>query len=154
VGKCLLLIPWAANFPSLSYFMENNMYQKSGFDEIRFITDKLEDMSPGQVLTVTPEPDVSITSIRQLLYSYLHYMRLKTAFKITQPSPDFLQVIRKRTMTATIKVEGKSEKAQVFVVDHLLDINNEDEALKLIRESMDKDLWIETLEEWRRICGV
>jgi len=128
-------------------------YQKKGFNQIKFITDKLEELKPGEVVTVRQADQRLLAKLRNLLYSYFNHTRIKPLFKLTQPSPVFFQVIRTQAVSAEVSVTGKSQTAEDFVLDHLLTISSEDEALDLIRQNLDKDLWIETLDEWRRIIG-
>jgi hypothetical protein len=50
-------------------------------------------------------------------------------------------------------IEGIDPEIINFIKDNLIDVEDEDLALATIRQGVPKELWLETLEEWKRITG-
>lgn len=111
---------------------------------------QIESLKPGESLPLTGTPE-AVDHIRYIIYTYLFHFRLKHLYKLRRISPELLTVTRKGKHRVTVAYTGVDETIKTFVSKYLLDISDEDEALALIRESLEKSQWLEAAEEWRRI---
>lgn len=120
--------------------------------EIKPILEKIQKLSPGEVLLVR-DSNESLYSIRWLLYDWLYHMGLKNLFKIATEEPN-LRIIRKKNLHFETKREQVllSDQAKAVLVDLLmLDEKELDEAVakEVEKGSLDKLEVKAVKEQWR-----
>jgi len=124
--------------------------KKANIDGFETEIAQIDALRPGQSLPLTGSVD-AIDHIRGVLYAYLHQFKVKRLYKINRVAPERLIVTRKPKHKVSVAYEGTPSHIKEFITRHLSGIYDEDEALQLIRDSLEKSDWLETLDEWRRI---
>ena len=124
--------------------------KKPVLDHYQLELHQIDSLKPGESLPLTGTSE-AIESIRYAIYSYLHHFRIKHLYKLNRVNPELLIVTRKPKHTVQIAYEGVHPEVKEFVSKYLLHITEEDEALALIRDHLEKSLWLSAADEWRRI---
>lgn len=94
---------------------------------------------------------------RHWLYKYFKEMNLKSLYKIRRDSETRLSILCQEPITVKLPSSIFSP-VETFVRDHLLDIDDEAEALEFCRASLaskeitDQEL-IDIIDEWNRVMG-
>ena len=128
-------------------------YQRSGFERIQPIIDSMLQLKKRELDMHEFDSPKDLAAARNLVYSYMHHHRVKDMFRISTPTPTTLQILRKESLSFSTTKIRHDTTIETFIVDHALDAPNEDVALELIRKHLDKSLWEQALQEWRRVCG-
>ncbi len=114
---------------------------------------KLENISEGKMVIVQDTAE-ALEEVRYLVYAWLHENNIKSLFKITKPMPDKLVIYRKSIPRPKIETGTEDPRVMRFVTSTLINIEDEDEAIKLIKKRFEEPLaQADCLEEWRRIMG-
>ena len=117
------------------------------------IVKKIESLPEGQMVMVKDTQD-SLEEVRYLTYAWLHENNLKSLFKLTKPTPDRLVIYRKNIPRPTIESGTEDPRIMKFVTSTLIEIEDEDQAIKLIKKRFtDPQGQNDCLEEWRRIMA-
>lgn len=111
---------------------------------------QIDSLKPGKSLPLSGTPE-AIDAVRYAIYSYLHHFRIKHLYKLKRVDPTLLTVTRKPKHRVEVAYEGVAPEVKEFVSKYLISILDEDEALGLIRDHLEKPLWFSASEEWRRI---
>lgn len=150
---------WAAGLPlSPSQRKDIKMgYQRSGFERIEHIIEAMYELKPGKRLILKFKSQYQLSSERSLVYAKLKHESTTKFFKINQIGPLEL-MIRRHELNSTEIIpmddDENLEEIKTFIIDNLIDIENEDIAIELLRKSdLDKTLWTQVIEEWRRVIG-
>jgi len=94
----------------------------------------VEALEPGQSLTIEHKDKRALEYRRYLLYAWLSpkHSNKKELYRISTLSPDRFQVVRRNADSAIVHQDTTS--AEQFVIDHLLDVVDDDLALSIIRK--------------------
>ena len=108
-------------------------------------------LKPGQEVSVMFASPEYTTKVRFWIYSYLHINNLKAIYTLRQISP-IKFVIRRKEEEHGVIVEPPLNLAENFVIECLLDVVEESEALRCITESdLSDQAKLHALSEWKRI---
>ena len=127
---------------------------EEGWTIIEPIAQKLACLQAGQSLHINDEPE-AIKRLRYVIYAWLYETGQKPNFRIIQPAPSALQVLKRAVMKPQLTVE---DKVQDFVECNLIEVDDESEAARRIREavqskSIDAEQAVRAMQEWSRIQG-
>ena len=107
-------------------------------------------LKPGQTMIVEHPSQNELNQRRYLLYAWLSplHTNQKELFKISTLSPNSFMVLRRHDGGAKITVS--EDEAECFVMDHLIDVVDEELALSIIHEKCkDPVKQSKIYEEWR-----
>jgi len=108
-------------------------------------------LKPGQEVSVKFASPEFTTKVRFWIYSYLHINNLKSIYTLRQISP-IKFVIRRNEEERGVVIEPPLNLAENFVIECLLDVVEESEALRCITESdLSDQSKLHALSEWKRI---
>lgn len=113
---------------------------------------QIEALKPGEILRLEGRVE-HINSVRGHLYNWMHSFAIKQLYRITQPTPEVMQVTRISKPNLRSSIEGRDTELLEFVAKQLIDFTNEDDALAVVRKELPQEKWIEAIEEWRRMIG-
>lgn len=117
------------------------------------IIEKLDKLSPGGSFALR-DTEVNINQLRYLIYSHLYGAGIKPYFVIRRESPTTLRVVRRSEPAPQIIEGSANDKARNFVIERMLEIEDEAEALAFARAETNDILFMsQVLEEWRRVRG-
>ena len=118
------------------------------------IAKKVAILPEGDSLIIKDQP-AAIKRLRYVVYAWLYETQQKPNFKVIQRTPSSLEIFKKVTLRPELKIE---DKINAFIESHLLEIDDELEATRRIREAVQRDelttdQGIRALSEWHRIQG-
>ena len=118
------------------------------------IAEKLGLLAEGESL-VMKDTRPSIDRLRYVVYAWLYETGQKPFFKVIRRSPESLEIRKKAMMKPTFVLDDKIES---YVTCNLLEIDDEHEVTRRIRESVQRDELtsdegIRVLREWSRVQG-
>jgi hypothetical protein len=128
-------------------------YTVASYDRIQHITDKLPTIPKGKFITITTKDSVTLERTRATLYAYLNHVKIKPWYTIKRMSNNSLTVTRVDHLECKIEESDSYEAEQTFILDNLLNVQDEDQALEIIREKLPRESWLSTINEWRRVCA-
>lgn len=117
------------------------------------ILDQIQELAPGESVLVADE-SAPIDRLRGRLYAWFSINRLTPLYTIRREGPERLRVIRKTLSKPTV-LESSASVAERFVQEHLVDIEDEDEALSIIRSAREQNELhpseaFKAFEEWKK----
>ena len=101
-------------------------------------------------ITVDTNHPRELTELRSLIYAYLSplHSNLKPLFRLRTISPTRLLLTRQAT--AAPRVSSADDSAECFFAENLLDIDNEDQAISVVRKcESDPAKQIAIIDYWR-----
>ena len=118
---------------------------------IQPILDRLSKVPAGERFYIYDSP-AACSALRYLLYAWLHNNNLKRYFKIENIRSGVMAIKKNAMPQPKISSQGVDTRVDNFVLDYLLDITNENEAIAQVREhSIDDELAVKVIDEWRRL---
>ena len=115
------------------------------------ILDRLSKVSSGERFYIYDSP-AACSTLRYILYAWLHNNNLKNYFKLENVRPGVMAIKKMAMPQPKISSQGVDKRVDNFVLDHLLDITNENEAIAQVREhNLDDELAVKVIDEWRRL---
>lgn len=123
------------------------------------VVSTLTSLKEGDSVVFSDPTQAGSDLLRRNIYAWLFVNGLRGVFKISRETPKRIRVLRKVLPRPTIhSVERAFGPAQEFVLDCLLNIASEDEALACIRRGIAEgrlpvEDMEETLAEWRAKVG-
>lgn len=114
------------------------------------ILPRITELKEGEGLSLESQ---SINEILYALYSWRHINSLVGTFKISKDSPTSARVTRRVSSPSIIEESNEPAKRRgiAFTQEKLIEVLNEEEAIKLIKKSLSVEEMLYALEEWRRI---
>ena len=134
----------------MTYPKELTEYHKLILDPI---FKKLRKAAPGEVIFFTYQTASYCDRVRQTFYAWRAIHNKKHAFKIRRLSQTLLAIEVLHFEEPSVS-DTRLRPFEEFVIDNLLDIGTEKEAIKLIQDSsLPPNEKVEAIIEWRRIAG-
>lgn len=123
-------------------------YQKRAKLE-SWLVEKLDNLESGCELTLEID-ERALSALRHQIYAWMHEQGVKPYYKLSVLSPTRIRVTRKVSVNPRLveDVSPIDQKVINFVSRHLVDIHDEDEAIRLIKENIQKDQWPYVLDQW------
>lgn len=127
---------------------------EEGWQAITPIAEKLAHVPEGESLILKDSAD-AIKRLRYFIYSWLYETQQKPSFRVIQRNPESLEIRKKAIVKPTLVVE---DKVADFVACNLLEIEDEFEVTRRVREAVQSDKLtsdqgIRALSEWSRVQG-
>ena len=118
------------------------------------IAEKLAILPEGESLVLRDSRE-AIDRLRYVIYAWFYETGNKSFYKVIRRSPESLEIRKKALMRPTLVID---DKVEAYVTCNLLEIEDEHEATRRIRESVQldeltSDEGIRALSEWSRIQG-
>ena len=118
------------------------------------IAEKLALLQEGESL-IMRDSRLAIDKLRYVVYAWLYETGNKSLYKVIRKNPESLEIKKKALMRPTFIIDDKIE---TYVTCNLLEIDDESEVTRRIRESIQRDELtsdegIRVLREWHRVQG-
>lgn len=122
-------------------------------DTLAPIIKQIESLTDGTSVAIRDNAS-SISTLKHLVYSYLHINGLKHYFKIVTESPLCFRIIKKAQPRPQIELDDAARKANEFAIKYLMETFDEETAIDITKSHLTDLVEVNrAMDAWRRMMG-